>query len=130
MLLRFVHSLVSFIHQIFSVAPVAGIGAHANTDVNVEAFIVDNVRGGQDPKDFSRTKSRVFFMFDLRQENYEFVATHATYGVRSPDTRNQAAGDRLQQLVAHNVAQRVIDFFEVVQIDEQDRELFALPLSQ
>ena len=39
------------------------------------------------------------------------------------DARHQAPGNRLQQPIADGVAQRIVDVLEIVQVEEEDRNL-------
>ena len=44
------------------------------------------------------------------------------------DDRCEAASDGLQHLVTHLVAQRVIDVFEVVQVQREDADVAVVPI--
>ena len=60
---------------------------------------------------------------DLRQHQDEFIARPAGPGYPLPDAGAQSLGDRLQQLVAGTVAQRVVDGLETVEVQEQDADV-------
>ncbi|MNT28432.1 hypothetical protein D3C72_1641190 [compost metagenome] len=49
----------------------------------------------------------------------EFVAAKAGHGVGFAHAAHQAGGDLGQELVAHVVAQGVVEVFEVIEVDEQ-----------
>jgi hypothetical protein len=53
------------------------------------------------------------------QENREFVTAEADEQVLVAQAGVQSSGDNAQQFVSCGVAQRVIDVFEIVEIQEQ-----------
>ena len=55
------------------------------------------------------------------KHDHEFVTPKARDGVALANTGHKPVGHQLQQLVAHVMALRVIEVFEVVQVDEQQR---------
>ncbi len=130
MLLGFVHGSVGLTQQAFRVLPAAGIGASPDAHVDIKSFVVDDVWGRDRPQDFSRGNGCVFRILHLGEQYHELVSAHAAYGVRTPDTGNQAPSHRAQQLVSHRMAQRIVDSLELIQIDKQHRELIALAFRQ
>ena len=62
---------------------------------------------------------------DLGHHDRELVAAEPAGGHLVRDHRLEAARDLLQQMVAGDVAEAVIDRFEAVEIDQQDRALRA-----
>ena len=58
---------------------------------------------------------------EVADEHDELVAAEAAERVDLPHHAMQPRGDRLQQLVADRVAERVVDRLEVVEVDEQRR---------
>ena len=56
------------------------------------------------------------------EEDREFIAAEACGGVICAYARGDPLGDFGEQLVARSVAEGVVDGFEVVKVDEQDRE--------
>ena len=59
------------------------------------------------------------------QQHGELVAAEARRGVGVARARDEALGDRAQQLVARRVADAVVDGLEAVEVDEQHREVAA-----
>ena len=59
------------------------------------------------------------------QHHHKFITSQSCHGVACPHTPAQKRGDALQQQVAEMMAVRVVDDFEVIQIDKQQR-IFAL----
>ena len=58
----------------------------------------------------------------LGQRDGEFVAAEARHGVAVAHMALQAPADLLEQQVAGLVAAGVVDFLEVVEVDEQQRQ--------
>ena len=89
--------------------------ASSTTKVDsASSLILVDTRHCQRSIDFSSAHRSIFSARDLGEQDNEFIATQPAYRVRSPDGGYQSLGHRLQQLVAHPVAQRVIDLFEVI----------------
>ena len=53
-------------------------------------------------------------------EQDELVPTETPHRVAVPQHRGQPCGDRHEELVAHRMAQRVIDVLEVVEVEKHD----------
>src|SRR5664280_3535739 len=64
----------------------------------------------------------------LGQENDEFLATIAGDPVGRPQGLADDAGERLQGFVAGAVAEFVVEPLEVVDVEQADREMAAIPL--
>ena len=65
---------------------------------------------------------------DALEEDHELVATEARERVARPHGAAQAVPDDAQQLVAHLVAQVVVDHLEAVDVAEEHRDLAAGPV--
>src|SRR5215203_2348102 len=66
---------------------------------------------------------------DIFHHHDEFIATLPCYCVGFPHALFQAVRHHLQQDVACSMAQGVIDLFEAIEVDEQDRNLSTNALS-
>ena len=77
---------------------------------------------------FSATRSASSSSVDRRQQQAELVAAEAGHRVALAQRQTQAAADLLQQQVAVLVAERVVDLFEPVEIEqhESDAQIGAL----
>ena len=62
------------------------------------------------------------FTIDVREDQHEFVAAHARDKVIVAATVLKRVGDNLQQLVARQVAQRIVHLFKAVQIAHEHGE--------
>jgi hypothetical protein len=56
----------------------------------------------------------------------ELVAAEARHGIMLAQLTPQAAGDLLEQQIAQRMAERVVDGFEIIEIDAQYGELPAV----
>ncbi|MNE82829.1 hypothetical protein D3C80_1795890 [compost metagenome] len=59
------------------------------------------------------------------QQHHEFIAANARHRVGVPHAAPEPVGHRLQQHVADRVAVGVVDLFEAVEIDVQQRHSSA-----
>ena len=66
-------------------------------------------------------------MTDVTQDQGELVTCVACDGVWRSHARAQALGNAKQYLVAHGVAEGVVDLLETVEIEEHHRETLAGP---
>ncbi len=65
---------------------------------------------------------------EARQDHHELVAAQARDRVRFAHGSRQPLRDRLQELVARVVAERVVDALEVVEVEEQASDVRAVAL--
>ena len=70
-------------------------------------------------------QNRVARGFDAFEQNHEFVAAKTRRSVAAAQRSAQTVGDADQQFVARRVAQTVVDIFEIVQVNENHRELIG-----
>ena len=63
---------------------------------------------------------------EILDEHGKLVASEARRGIALSQTRRESFADDAQQVVAREVAEAVVDGLEVVEVDEQHRELAAL----
>ena len=61
------------------------------------------------------------FAIDLGQDDPEFVAPKPCQDISLADPTPKRRGDRLEQVVAGSVAELIVDRFEVIQIEQQQR---------
>ena len=67
-------------------------------------------------------RALVVVVAQVLEDHRELVAAQARHGVGGAHAGREARRDALQQLVAHLVAERVVDGLEAVQVDEHERE--------
>jgi hypothetical protein len=65
----------------------------------------------------------------LRQHGHKLVTRQAPGNIGAAQHRC-TRGDIAQQLIAHRMAQRVIDLLEAVQVDEQHGQLFVIAAAE
>jgi len=128
LLFSLVHGYIRVTHQGFGILRVGRVCTSPDAHVDIETFAVDHVRRGYRAQDFSRRNGCVLRVLYLREEYQEFVPAQPAYRVRPSDARYQSPGYRPQQPVPDAVAERIVDSLELIQVDEQNRELLALTL--
>src|SRR5512135_1818287 len=67
------------------------------------------------------------FKAGVRENGHEFIASETRELVRSPERGFDPFREVDQNLVALEMAMRVIDLLEVVQIEQHDRQRVAMP---
>lgn len=64
----------------------------------------------------------------IKENNYEFIPAISCKDVRVPQCVVNTVGDAGQETVAKNIPVGIVDVFEVVEVDDEQREFFAVPL--
>ena len=95
---------------------------------NVGQFVAHHERPRQVVAQFLRDVGDRDDVVQLGQRDGEFVAAEPRHGVGVAHVALQAPADRLQQQVARFMAARVVDFLEVVEVDEQQCQRQAAAL--
>src|SRR5205085_5732556 len=62
------------------------------------------------------------------EEDRESVATHARDGVFASHAVDEPRGDDLKETISDGVSQRVVDEFELIEVEEHDRRATTAPL--
>ena len=71
-------------------------------------------------------RGRLFLRDDVDEQDRELVAALAAHDVALPNRSGQALRDAAQDVVAHRVAERVVDPLEVVEVHEQQGDAARL----
>ena len=88
----------------------------------VKFLLVDGVRAGYRPHNSTRRNRSFFRLLYFGQQHDKFIAALTADRIRATDAVHQAFSDRLKQLVADRMSQRIVDVFEAVQIQKQHRD--------
>ena len=86
---------------------------------------VDIVRPGDRLADALGQRHRVGRILDAGHDDGELVAAEPGDGVGRAGAAAQPLGDDLEQLVADRVAERIVDAFEVIEIEAEHGEALA-----
>ena len=86
---------------------------------------LDLVRLDHRLADALRERCGVGGLLHLRHDDGELIAAHAGDDVELARAAAQALADKLEQLVADMVAERVVDALEVVEIEAKHGQAFA-----
>ena len=117
-----VHRGIGVGQQRVRVLAVVGIigEAYAAGDLKIVPFDENRLSNGR--ADFVQCGGDEVDVFGLvEKENDELVAAQPHDSVGRPDATHHAIGDDLQNFIGPAVAERVIDEFEIIEIDEHDR---------
>ena len=76
---------------------------------------------------FSAARKCALIVRNLREKNDELVTALTTRRIASSDAGQQARGDSLEQLVTGRMPECVIDGFEAVKVEIEQRELRSHP---
>ena len=127
-LLDVVHRRVRVADQHLRIGGIGGI--YADSDAATAAQRVSFHREGLDEaaEDLARHLAcGVFQGHDVFQEHHELVAADPRQRVALAHDPREALGDALEECIPDDVAERVVDVLEPVQIDEEKREAAAAP---
>ncbi len=128
-LLRFlgvVHRHVGRLQQRHGVLAVLGIDRNADAGAQQHLAAEEHERALQVVVDLLGDAAHHLVGAHAIQHDAELVAAEARHQVALAHAAGEALGDVLQQQVAGLVAQRVVDQLEVVEVEEQQRELLVL----
>ena len=124
-LLGGVHRDVGPLQQRRGVVPVVRVERDADAAVDLEGEAVDRVRPGDTGEEVLGLRPRDVRAGDAGQQQRELVAAEAGHGVGVADVAEEPGRDLAQQAVAARVAERVVDLFEAVEVEQQHRDRVA-----
>jgi hypothetical protein len=116
-----VHRRVGVAQQRLDVAAVLRVEADAGAAGERQVVAVDVHRQADLVDDALHRAEDHFLAGVVVEDHHELVAAQARHRVALAQHRAQPLGHALQQLVAHAVAEAVVDELEVVQVDEHHR---------
>jgi hypothetical protein len=124
--LGLVHRHVGVAHQLVDVGAVVGVDcdAHAAGDVDLGTLHVVWIPHPRDQPALDDVRHLVA-VFHAVQDDDELVAAKAAHRVAGAHGIRKALRHRAQQPVADVMAERIVDVFEAVQVDEQHRYFFS-----
>ena len=121
-----VKRLVGIFQQVFYFETIAGVNGDPNAGRHKHLVQTQLERGAQGVQQFGQDALQMRSISQVRDDHRELVTTHAGHSVNLTQAVLNAPGSFGQQQVAPVMAQGVIDFLEVVQVDEQQRQLQAV----
>jgi hypothetical protein len=127
LVLRAVQRDVGLAHEVGAIGAVLGRERHADADADVRLVAEDLERAAQVLEDaVERALDSVVEVLLLEQDG-ELVAAEAGDGFGAAENPAQPAGDFLDQRIAGEVAEAVVDVLEPVEVEQQDRHLLPVP---
>jgi hypothetical protein len=124
-LLRAVHRDVGVAQQVVDRSG-AGVERHADGGRDREAAPVEVEVGAQHVGDALGDGERGALVRDVAEQHGELVAAQARGDVVGAQHAGDAGGDVAQQGVARGVAEAVVDDLEVVEVEEQHRDVLIV----
>ena len=118
--LGMVHRDVRIAHDVFGSPIRAEAGDDADARRHDDRFLIDGQRRANRVLHFFRDDRDGGFVRGTLEQHPELVTVESG-DERAPVERVQPARDHLQEPIAAVMAERIVDPFESVQIDEQDR---------
>ena len=103
----------------FNFKGIVGVQRDADTGGNIDHIFTKYERLRHAVDDFLRDDFGRFTVFQLRENHRELITAEARNGVGITCALTDTSRYFNQQIVADEVAVRVVHFFEVVQVNEQ-----------
>ena len=125
-----VHGFIGQVQQAFLGARIDGIrsDAHAGRDVDVQPVFIEPDRSRESVLCRRRGHVEGIVFGSLRQQDHKFVAAIAKRKIDQPAVRLQRIANFREQPGADQMAVRVVDLLEVIEIDEHQREFVVVAL--
>ena len=125
-----VHRDVRILDQGCRIPTIVGVDADTDAHANMTLLAFDAVRQCDCREHLLRRQRHVFCLLNIGKHQHEFIPSPAADGVRLAHAPHQALRHRLQQLVAGQMPQRIVDLLELIQVHEHQRKLLALTVCQ
>ncbi len=116
--LRSIHRSIRLPDERVGILSIAREQADADACRQPKHVLTDPSRACQCRDEFRGDLHRVGGMGHVGQEDQEFIATVSTDGIRFAHSGGKAFGGKAQHLVADRVSQRIVDLFEIIEIDK------------
>ncbi len=116
-----IHRRVGVAQEFFPAVAVFGCKRDPDTYRAEELPIANRKRSRERIDDPLGERDEIFRIGESRREDYEFVAADATDDVALANGLVEPLRDPLQQHVAGIVAEGIVDGFEAVDVDEEER---------
>src|ERR1700676_531278 len=125
-----VHGGVGIFDKRSGIFSVFRVDADANAAIDMQIVPSDVVGRAERTEYFSGAGGRIFRMGDLGKEDHKFIAALAADGVGTAHARQQSSRNGLQKGVAGGTSQGIVDVFETIQIQKEQRHRPALAARQ
>ena len=125
-----VHRGIGILDQRFRILGVGRVHADADAGRHMQLVFANRMWHRQRSQYLVGGQGSVFHMLVRRYQDYEFVATLPAHRIGTAHAVRQAPRNRLQQLVAGRMSERIVDVLEIVQIQKQHRERRSAPFRQ
>ena len=123
-----IHRGVGVAHQCFDVVTVFGKKADADAAAHMQFVAFAAERGDHRIERFLRDECGMVAAGGKMKDEDELVAAQSSHAVVFAHAFQQALGCHAQHAVADMVAERVVDVLEVVEVEEQQRDLRSIAM--
>lgn len=120
-----IHRRVGVSQQGFDIAAILGKQADADARGDHTLIVANLKRCFEHRQQLVREVHDAVFLTQVLQHADEFVTTDADDGVVLATTDQQPLGDGSQQGISGAMAQALVDFLELIQVDEQQSQALA-----
>ncbi len=111
-----IHREIGVLQQRLCIVAVTGISDDADARGHVQLVMIHLVWPAQRHQYLARAHGCVFGMGYLGQKHHELVTTLPAHGIRRAHAVGQALRHRLQQAIADQVPERVVDVLEAIHV--------------
>ena len=117
-----IHGGIHALEQQFSVDGVVGKGADADADGDGDRDLSDRYGDGEGSDELGCDAFRLAGAVEIVEENDELVSSHASDAVGFADGGCDAFGGGAEDVIAGVVAGGIVDVFEVVEVQHEERD--------
>nr|GFD20471.1 hypothetical protein [Tanacetum cinerariifolium] len=121
-LLRAVHRLIGMAEELRKVGGVFGVVGDADAGQDLPVMALEDHGHGEGLADFFRHLAGILGAVDPVEQYHEFITADARHGIGFAHALFQAMGHFLEQQIACSVTEGVVDLFEFVQIQIEQRQ--------
>ena len=118
-----IHCVIGFLQQSLTAFPVVGIDADADTCAQGMLLPIDGYGACRFIEELLRDIGDMTAVIQVFDKNIKLVTAHAGDGVGMAKAVAHPSGNLAQHQVTGVMTKRVIDFLELVEIDEENSEL-------
>ncbi len=119
-----IHGGIGVFQQGVDIVAILGRNGDADTRSDVQIAPFDPERRAQGIEHFNGDFGGILLLRQPLQQDHEFIPAQAGHQIAMPQATGQPRGHGFEQQVPHGVPQAVVNGFEPVQIEKEDRPDF------
>ena len=129
-LLRDIHRRIRPLQQVLGVGRKIRIDAYPHTRRQLHQVLFNRNLRRQPRHQVGRTLLHIFNRRDIRHHHNKLIAAHPRDNIRAAHRAAQPPRSLDQKLISGRMSQRIVDPFEVVEVNHKHRHLGPIPSSQ